>query len=376
MGGDQVLERQEGRRLPGGTDGHEPGDVVGDLDPCEVGDPGIGVTDGHGQVQRQPADVGKRVRRVDRQRGEHGEDLVAEVLAQPAGGVVLEVLPVDEPDALVLQAWGDVLEEHVRVPLHEVLRPAGDEHQLLLDGQAVGGADGQPHLVPPLEPGDAHHEELVEVPGEDRQELHPLEQGQRLVLGEFEHPCVEVQPGQLPVEEAVDGKGPERARGGHDVMVPHQNPQRGACRSQPPRERGDSWTGTERAGVPQVGGGVDVADQARPVAGQLNGAAVPVRPRRVGAEPGQERRPVRREQRRPRSVGAGRPSIAGPRRPPRARRRARGRSAGRSDDSAATAGRAALRAPCSRAGLSPRSGSSARSGRRATGRRPRRPGRR
>ena len=144
--GDQVLEREEGRRLVGRADRHEARDVVGHLDPREVGDAGVGVAHGHGEVQRQPADVGERVRRVDGQRGEHREDLVAEVLAQPAGGVVLEVLPVDDPDALVLQPRRDVLEEDVRraAATRSCVRP-DDELQLLADGQPVGGADGQPH---------------------------------------------------------------------------------------------------------------------------------------------------------------------------------------------------------------------------------------
>ena len=83
--------------------------------------PGVGVAHRHGEVQRQAADVGERVRRVDRQRGEHREDLVAEVLAQPPRVVVAEVLPVHDPDAGVLQPRRDVLEEHVGVPLDQVL---------------------------------------------------------------------------------------------------------------------------------------------------------------------------------------------------------------------------------------------------------------
>jgi hypothetical protein len=48
--------------------------------------------------------------------------------------------------------------------------------------------------------GHANHEELVEVGGEDRQELAALDQRQRLVLGQLQDAVVEVQPGQLPVE--------------------------------------------------------------------------------------------------------------------------------------------------------------------------------
>jgi hypothetical protein len=52
---------------------------------------------------------------------------------------------------------------------------------------------------------DAHHEELVEVGPEDRQELRAFEQGDVLVLGQLEHALVEVEPGELAVRV---GHGP------------------------------------------------------------------------------------------------------------------------------------------------------------------------
>src|SRR5207245_1041980 len=51
-----------------------------------------------------------------------------------------------------------------------------------------------------LQAGNADLEELVEVLAEDGEELGPLEQRERLVLGQGEHAGVEVQPRELPVE--------------------------------------------------------------------------------------------------------------------------------------------------------------------------------
>ena len=65
------------------------------------------------------------------------------------------------------------------------------------------GAHGEAGGDPALEPGDPDHEELVEVAGEDREEAGPLEQRHARVRGELEHPLVELQPGDLAVEEAV-----------------------------------------------------------------------------------------------------------------------------------------------------------------------------
>ena len=53
-----------------------------------------------------------------------------------------------------------------------------------------------------LETGDSHHEELVEVAGEDGEEVGALEQGQRLVFTELEYALVEREPTQLAVEVA------------------------------------------------------------------------------------------------------------------------------------------------------------------------------
>ncbi len=55
------------------------------------------------------------------------------------------------------------------------------------------------HLV--LEGGHAHLEELVEVRREDGAELGPLEQRHGGVVGQGEHPRVEVEPGELTVED-------------------------------------------------------------------------------------------------------------------------------------------------------------------------------
>ena len=97
------------------------------------------------------------------------------------------------------------------------------EHPVLEGGQLVHrgrhGGDGLRGVHPvrrhrqvagvelPLETGHADHEELVEVRAEDGQELHALEQGRGGVLGLLQHAAVELEPGQLPIDEAVVGHG-------------------------------------------------------------------------------------------------------------------------------------------------------------------------
>ncbi len=95
--------------------------------------------------------------------------------------------------------------------LGQLLGAFGDPGELLTRGEPVGGAHPEAGLVAALQPGDPHHVELVQVGREDRQELGPLQQRRALVLGEGEHPGVELQPGQLAVEVAVGGQLADRA---------------------------------------------------------------------------------------------------------------------------------------------------------------------
>src|SRR6476469_7081640 len=74
--GDDVLERHE----PVVADGHEAGEVGRHLDPREVLLAGARVADEDRQGEREPGDVGERVRRVDGQRRQDREDALLEEL--------------------------------------------------------------------------------------------------------------------------------------------------------------------------------------------------------------------------------------------------------------------------------------------------------
>ena len=82
--------------------------------------------------------------------------------------------------------------------------------QLLTGGHAVGRGLGEGRVDLLLQAGDADLEELVDVLAQDRQEAHPLEQRQRLVLGHGEHAFVEVELRQLPVQVPLLSLGRDR----------------------------------------------------------------------------------------------------------------------------------------------------------------------
>ena len=75
------------------------------------------------------------------------------------------------------------IQEHLRVPGGELSGAFFETTKLLARRQPVGGADRQTHLVATLEPGHPNHVKLVEIGGEDRQELGAFQQRQRGVGG-------------------------------------------------------------------------------------------------------------------------------------------------------------------------------------------------
>ena len=204
---DDVLERHEALAL----DSAEPPrrrraeQVGGTLTRAKCSLPVCGLRTQHGEVERQAGDVGERVRRVDGQRREHREDPVArraaERLAAPRRSRSSQRTSVD---ALVRRAPGAPRRWKTRgVPLHAARGRPRRSARAPRGAQPGGGAHGEAGGDAALEAGHADHEELVEVAGEDGQEAGPLEQRHGRVLGELEHPLVELQPGQLAVEEAV-----------------------------------------------------------------------------------------------------------------------------------------------------------------------------
>ena len=212
--GDHLLERREAAVL---RERHEPGQQRRHLDAREVHAACRGIAHQHGQVQRQVRDVRERAPRVHRQGRQHGKDLLAEHRVQLVALSRLELAPAQHPHARGIKRGLHVLGEHLSVLLGQRDDLGRDRRQRLLRREAVGRARPDPRLSLLLEAGHAHLEELVHVRGEDREELRPLEQRYRTVLGERQHARVEVDRRQLPVQEAVSGPRSGRGAGRADV---------------------------------------------------------------------------------------------------------------------------------------------------------------
>jgi len=122
---------------------------------------------------------------------------------QPRPIVLVDGVPPDDANPRLLQGRHHLVGEAATLALDQLLGPRRDQSQLFGLGQAVRAGHRQSHVTPPHQAGHPHHVELVQIGREDRQELGPFQQRLVDVLGEGEHPLVEVEPAQFPVVEAV-----------------------------------------------------------------------------------------------------------------------------------------------------------------------------
>ena len=168
------------------------------LDPREAAFARGRIAQADGDRQAQRGDVREGMP------GIHGEwrqdriDLVQEALAQRL--VMLgDGRVVDEFDALRRKGTADVqVDPGVLAGQFEDAR--ADDLELFLGRPAVGRTCRLARLDLLAQPRDADLEELVEVVGEDAQELDAFEERVALVAGFEQDAGVEVQPGQFPVE--------------------------------------------------------------------------------------------------------------------------------------------------------------------------------
>ncbi len=201
--GDDLLERDEGR---GALERHEARQqLLGHLHPRHVLRLRHRIPQQHRQAQRQVGDVREVPPQPDGQRGEHGEDLLAEARVPPAPGP-----PRPAP------SWRGCAGPSPPAPGAAPARssrpwrwPCSRMRACSLSSVSPGVApSGTSRATAParmllVQPGHPDHEELVQVARVDGAELQPLQQRHRGVLGQLEHPIIEGQPRQLPVEEEL-----------------------------------------------------------------------------------------------------------------------------------------------------------------------------
>ena len=112
-----------------------------------------------------------------------------------------EVAHFHQPDVVLGQLRNEQIVKAVSLLVHQLGDASGDRGENLAGRHAVGRdvVDVGGDLA--SQAGDANHVELVEVGGEDRQELDSFEQGVARVLGLVEDAAVELEPAQFAIDE-------------------------------------------------------------------------------------------------------------------------------------------------------------------------------
>ena len=146
--------------------------------------------------EAQIGNEGKRMRRIDRQRRQHRENLLAELLVEPVAVGVGRSRRLRSPrcrprairarSSAQIRCWSAISS-----------RAISSTWASCCGGrQAVGAERGDAGIDHALQAGHAHHVEFVEVGSRNRKKPQPLEQRMAAVLRLLQHPAVEGQPGQ------------------------------------------------------------------------------------------------------------------------------------------------------------------------------------
>jgi hypothetical protein len=142
------------------------------------------------------------VRGVNRERRQDRENAVQEILIEPGTLVLGDLRAIDKNDALMQQVVAQFAPARLLVAgqgRHRLV----DAGELLRRRQAVGalGGDAGPDLTAQARHPD--HEELVEIVGRNRQKTQALQQRVARILRLLQDAPVEVQPGQLAIDETL-----------------------------------------------------------------------------------------------------------------------------------------------------------------------------
>ena len=144
----------------------------------------------------------KRMRRIDRERRQNREDVLQEVVLEPGAIGLLQAVGFDQHDVRGLELFAQFAPARLLVA-GEAGNRLANPNKLLARRQPIRALVGDPGAHLSLEARDPHHEEFIEVVGRDRKEPDLLEQRMLGVFSLFQNAAIEMQPGQLPVDESL-----------------------------------------------------------------------------------------------------------------------------------------------------------------------------
>ena len=144
--------------------------------------------------------LGKGVCGVQGQRRQDGEHLLLEVALDPVPLGLAPLGALEHANALRGQRWQQLLVEHPVLVFDQLVHHAGDAGQDLAVVQPIGSGPAHAELHALHHAGDAHLEELVQVGADDGHEAQALQQRHLRVPRQLQHPSLELQGAELPVQ--------------------------------------------------------------------------------------------------------------------------------------------------------------------------------
>ena len=152
------------------------------------------------QILAAIRDERERMARVEGERRQDRVDLRLEVSGQIVRDARLVFRRLEDADPVLGKGRPQLIVPARRLILQHRRRALADGGELFGDRQAVNRLRFEPGALFLEQRGHPNHEELVEVRGDDGEELDPLEQ--RVVLAHrlIEHAPIEREPAQLPVD--------------------------------------------------------------------------------------------------------------------------------------------------------------------------------
>ena len=180
----------EARHVAGAAQSRKAGNAVPALKPDD-------------EVQTEIGNGGKRMAGIYGLRREHGIDLVSEIGQKKTPLLFGQFIIVHQMHIPFPQQWHELLQPVLACHGKQGRRLAANFRKLPGRTHAVGLGTLRALAVLPQHLGHAHHEELVQVVVEYGKKLGLFQQGKPLVQRRFQHPGIEVQPAQFPVQVIV-----------------------------------------------------------------------------------------------------------------------------------------------------------------------------
>ena len=163
--------------------------------------------------EAEARDKREGMRRVDRKRRQQRKDVVEEVILDPRPLGLGDVAAIDQHDTDVGQNAAQVAPDRLLIAC-ELRDRFIDEDELFGWAAAIRTALGDPFAHLRLDAGHPNHKKFIKVIGRNRQKPHPLEHGMPGIDRFLEHPAIEMQPGQLAVDEPFGARGDRRGNFG------------------------------------------------------------------------------------------------------------------------------------------------------------------